>query len=109
MDIRSFFSNKQRSIAVSKPHNGPNYAKRTRIKSVKICNKGVDYLVTTNADIENETTWKFIDSLVSSEESSDEELCEEKESHQRILTACMIVSNEITQLTSLLNSRLEKL
>jgi hypothetical protein len=108
MDIRSFFSNKQRSIAASKHHNGANCNKRTKIKSVKICNKGVDYLVTTNADIEDETTWRFIDSLVSSEESSDEELCEEKESHQRILKACTIVSNEITQLNLLLNSRLEK-
>ena len=54
---------------------------------------------------------KFIDSLVSSEESSDdeEEACEEKESLLRILAACKIVSNEIVQLTSLLNSRLENL
>ena len=72
---------------------------------------GVNYLVTTNADVQDETTKKFIDSLVSSEESSDdeEEACEEKESLLRILAACKIVSNEIVQLTSLLNSRLENL
>ena len=75
---------------------------------------GVNYLVTTNADVQDETTKKFIDSLVSSEESSDEEdtleeAFEEKESLLRILAACKIVSNEIVQLTSLLNNRLENL
>ena len=75
---------------------------------------GVNYVVTTNADVQDETTKKFIDSLVSSEESSDEEdtleeAFEEKESLRRILTACTIISNEINQLTSLLNSRLAKL
>ena len=85
---------------------------------------GVNYLVTTNSDIQNTTTRRFIDYLVSSEESdydednfeeSDddednfEELCEEKESLRRILSACMIVSDEIKKITSLLNNRLDRL
>jgi hypothetical protein len=74
---------------------------------------GVDYLVTTNADIKDETTRKFIDSLISSEDSENEddseELYEEKNSLRRILLSCKIVSNEINELTSLLNSRLNKL
>lgn len=84
------------------------------ITEQKICVDGVNYLVTTNADVKDENTMRFIDSLVSSEESSDEEdtseeLCEEKESLRRILSACTIISNEINQLTSLLNNRLAKL
>ena len=75
---------------------------------------GLNYVVTTNGNIQDETIKKYIDYLVSIEEFSDEdetfeEMCEEKESLQRILTICTIVSNEIDQLTSLLNSRLEKL
>ena len=70
---------------------------------------GVKYLVTTNANIQDETTRKFIDSLVSSEESDDEEdFCEEKESLRRILSACAIVSDEIKKLSSLLNNRLDR-
>jgi hypothetical protein len=74
---------------------------------------GVNYLVTTNADIQDEKTQRFIDSLVSSEESDDEEeneeLCDEKESLQRILFTCKIISNELENLTSLLNNRLDRL
>ena len=97
MDVRMFFSSKQSN----------NPAKR--IKPVKIRNKGVNYLVTTNADIKDETTRRFIDSLVSSEESSDEDVCEERESLKRILKVCATVSNEITQLNLLLNRRLENM
>jgi hypothetical protein len=84
------------------------------ITEQQVCVNGVNYLVTTNADVKDENTMRFIDSLVSSEESSDEEdtseeLCEEKESLRRILSACTIISNEINQLTSLLNNRLAKL
>jgi hypothetical protein len=75
---------------------------------------GVNYLVTTNADVRDETTRRFIDSLVSSEELSDDEdaeegIFEEKESLRRILTACAKITNEIAQLTSSLNIRLANL
>ena len=85
----------------------------SNITEQKINVDGVNYLVTTNANIQDETTRRFIDSLISSEESDNEEtyeeLKEEKDSLQRILLACTIVSNEIKNLTSLLNSRLDKL
>jgi hypothetical protein len=82
-------------------------------QSIKFIVDGVNYIVTTNADIQDENTIRFIDSLVSSESSDDEdideEICEEKESLLRILSTCKMVSNEIVQLTSLLNNRLENL
>jgi hypothetical protein len=43
------------------------------------------------------------------EESDEEEVNEEKESLQKILLACTTISNEITNLTSLLNSRIDRL
>jgi len=75
---------------------------------------GVNYLVTTNADVLDKNTRRFIGSLVSGEESSDDEdvedgIREEKESLRRILTACAKISDEIAQLTSSLNIRLAKL
>ena len=70
-------------------------------------------MITTNADIQDEKTKRFIDSLVSSEASDDEEeteeLCDEKESLQRILFTCKTISNELEKLTSLLNNRLDRL
>jgi hypothetical protein len=81
------------------------------ITKKKITVDGVNYLITTNANIQDEKTKKFIDSLVSSEASDDEEeneeLCDEKESLQRILFTCKIISNELENLTSLLNNRLD--
>ena len=81
------------------------------ITEKKITVDGVNYLITTNADIQDEKTKRFIDSLVSSEASDDEEeteeLCDEKESLQRILFTCKTISNELEKLTSLLNNRLD--
>jgi hypothetical protein len=114
MDIRSFFCNKQKINSISKSHVGNDYSKRIRVKVLKISNKGVNYLVTTNADVQDEITLRFIDSLVSRKELSDDEdaeegICEEKESLRKILAACAKISDEIAQLTSSLNIRLAKL
>ena len=82
-----------------------------KVKNIRI--DGINYLITTNANIQDKTTRRFIDSLVSSQalddEESYEELYEEKESLERILFACTIINDEITKLTSSLKNRLNKL
>jgi hypothetical protein len=83
----------------------------TTVRRITI--EGTSYKITTNADIQDESTRRFIVSLIAKENSDDEdlaeELCDEKESLYRILAACERVSDEISQLTSSLNARLAKL
>jgi hypothetical protein len=109
MDIRTFFSSKQRSQVGSKKQDNEN----ALIIRTKIKKNGIEYFVTTNADIQDKTIKKFvnslIDSLIDNKEQDEEELFEGNESLQRILTTCMIVSDEIKKITSSLNSRLDSL
>lgn len=99
MDIRTFFSAKKKSQLDNKNAS----TVRTKIKR-----NGVEYFITTNADVQDKMIKRFINSLIDTIETDDEEL-EEKDSLRRILTACTIVSDEIQKITSSLNSRLDRL
>ena len=107
MDIRTFFLAKQKSQLESKNNykldNENAFTVRTKIKR-----NGIEYFITTNADIQDKTIKRFINSLIDNIETDEEEL-KEKDSLRRILTACTIVSDEIQKITSSLNSRLDRL
>jgi hypothetical protein len=110
MDIRTFFQYRQKSHIDSKKNDNDNsITVRSRIKSTKIKRNGVEYFITTNADIQDKIIKRFIDSLIANKETDEEDLFEERDSLRRILVACTIVSDEITQLTSSLKSRLNRL
>ena len=113
MDIRTFFQSRQKTQVESKNHynhnNENSITVRSRIKSTKIKRNGVEYFITTNADIQDKNIKRFVYSLIDNKETDDEDLFKERDSLRRILVACTILSDEITQLTSSLKSRLNRL